>query len=246
MSHLTGLGVEPVGQDVLRHVVAAVCLAVAVLSHGAILRSARAPGFAALVPWLVVLAPTTVEVGTTVTQVLSLQNRGMDVVAVAWHLASYPTWPAVCALLAADGVRSTWRRWSAAPAVAVVAALACASWWAARSPGSVRALERLDVLRGWELGPLRAVLVAMTVCAAIVAGSRLAAADRWSLALGCSVPAVALAVLPTLLTTPQAMVPAQRWTVVLYPLAVLAAAAPAAVLARVSEIETRRSLTLRN
>ena len=139
MSHLTGLGVEPVGQDVLRHVVATVCLAVAVLSQGAVLRSARYPAFAGA--GAVAGRPGTHDGRGDHhrPQVLSLAeprhgrgHRG------AGHLASYPTWPACSPF---------WRRTASAPpggagtrlaAVAVVAALATRELVGGRrSPGGL-------------------------------------------------------------------------------------------------------------
>jgi hypothetical protein len=187
---------------------------------------------------------------------------------LVWGLASHPGWTAALALLAADGWRSTWRPSTLTVAAAVVGAVAGVTWWvsatlAAPSPtwpssgwlsGTSTWLARaagwlsgaepvaaavIEDLRGWELGPLRAVLVSMTVCAALLAGSRLPVARRWTLALGCAAPAAALAILPTLLTAHQALTPAQRWTIVLYPLAALGAAAPAAFLARASDLSER-------
>ncbi len=248
MAQLTGSGVEPDGQEVVRHVLATACLAVAVLSQGAVLRAAGYPALAGLVPWLAVLAPTTVEMTATAAELASMASGAADARTVTWTLASYPLWPAMLTLLAADGIRSIWRGWNAVAVAAVVAALATATWWVidARTeawwmpwPGALQAL------RGWELGPLRAVLVAMAVCAALVAGSRMPAAVRWSLALGSSLPAIALAVLPTLLSAPRDLAPAQRWTVVIYPLAALAAATPAALLRTANDLQGRYTPTQR-
>jgi hypothetical protein len=254
LAFVAGSGVEPVGPDVVRHVLVSACLAIAVLSHGAALRAAGYPRPAALLPWLVVLVPVTIEVSALSAELYLRSGAALDPVSartLVWGLASHPGWTAALALLAADGWRSTWRPSTLACAVTAVATLAGATWWVGTTSPSPSptwlssgvvpvAAAVIEDLRGWELGPLRAVLVAMTVCAALLAGSRLPAARRWTLALGCAAPAAALAILPTLLTAQHALTPAQRWTVVLYPLAALGAAAPAAFLALAGDLLEHR------
>jgi len=208
--------------DVLRHALTAVALAVAVLAQGAQLRAANRPALAALLPTLVVAVPLTVELTGTVRLWSSGAVNGMLNDVQVWIVdLPYPGLVAAAALLVADGVRSTWTRSTVFLTVLIVAATATA---AAARPRWV------EPVSGWDVGPLRAVVVGMTVCAAVIASCDLPVRSRWTRALGCAVPAMALAIVPTLVTTPAALDPTQRWTVVIYPLACLAAACLAVLL----------------
>jgi hypothetical protein len=224
------LGIE--ARDVLRHAVLVSALALAVLVHSAQLRAAHRHRAAAVVPWLVVTVPLAVEVTANVA--LYLTGPVVDLVPVSaamWGLAALPGWVGVVGLLAADGSRSTWTAWTlpaAACALAAVAAIA-----AARP-------DLAEPLRGWELGPLRAVVVGMILTAALVASSALPTLSRWTRAIGCSVPAAALALMPTLVTYSDSMVATQRWTVVLYPLAAVAGACLAVLFVGCDQVIGRR------
>jgi hypothetical protein len=215
-------------RDVLHHTLLVSCLAIAVLAQGAQLRAAGRPGAAALIPWLVVALPTLVEAVSATRIAL---DGAVDTPTSMWLLESpYHGLVAGVALLAADGVRSTWTPFTVGFAGTALAGTGAA---AVLDPGSVEALA------GWETPLLRAVVVGMTICSALVASSHLSIGARWGRAMGCAVPAMMVALLPTVLTAPDALVPTQRWTIVVYPLGCLAAACLAVLLVGSGEVAER-------
>jgi hypothetical protein len=217
----------PRPQDALRHALTVALLVVAVLSQGGALRAADRALAAAVVPALVVLVPILLQGIAAVRG--HLAGSPPDLV-TGWLMLAYPSVGALAALIAADGIRSVLGPPSVVPAVACVGALAAAShyWPTSFDPGSA-----------WEAAALQAVVAGMTVSSALVASSRLPASARWWRAMGCAVPAVLLAVAPTLLTAPAELVPAQRWTVVVYPLGCLAASSVAVLLVGSSELANK-------
>ncbi len=239
----TGLPAEP--GEVVRHAVITAALALAVVVQGGALRATRHPGGAAALPAVVAVLPAVVDGVSLIREWLtvSVGLQALDDLAapdpitvvelsrIGWLVAVHPGWVAVLALLGTDGLRSTWRRGPALVASAVVVAGAALAWWRP---------EAMTALRGTELGPLRAVLAGMVLCAAAVGACRLPAATRWATTVGLTVPSAALAILPTLVTAPAELSAGQRWTVVAYPLTVLAAATPAVLLMASSDLVHRR------
>ncbi|MBK8076797.1 MAG: hypothetical protein IPK24_14815 [Kineosporiaceae bacterium] len=219
-------------RDLAAHALAATCLSVAVLWHGAQLRAADRASAAALLPWLTVALPLVTDLAWTARDLsmLGLTPNRSELLAMAAH----PGWVAAATLLAADGVRSTWTE--------LTRTLAAVTLGGTMVMIAVRP-DLAEALRGWQQAPLRTVLAASTVSAALIAASQLPTGSRWPRALGCALPAMALAILPTLLTAPAALQPEQRWTVVIYPLGCLAAASLAVMFAALGELASRAATT---
>ncbi len=220
--------------SVLHHTLVVTLLAVAVLAQGAQLRAAGRPGTAALLPWLVVGMPLVVE---GVSAVRIWMDGAPGAPANLWLLESpHHALVGVGALLAADGVRSTWTPFALGFGVTALAGTGAAA---------VLQPELVEALAGWETPLIRTVVVGMTICAALVASSHLPTGTRWIRAMSCAVPAIMLALLPTVLTSPGALAPTQRWTIVIYPLGCLAAACLGVLLVGSGEaVERLRSRAL--
>lgn len=211
-------------RDLAAHALAATCLSLAVLWHSTQLRIADRASAAALLPWLTVTVPLVTDLAWTARDLnmLGLTPNRSELLAMIAH----PGWVAAATLLAADGIRSTWT--DLTRTVAGVTLGGTVVLIAVRP-------DLAEALRGWQLAPLRAVAAATTICAALIAASQLPTGSRWPRALGCSLPAIALAIVPTMLTHASALQPEQRWTVVLYPAGCLAAASLAVLFAAVGE-----------
>ncbi len=220
--------------SVLHHTLVVILLAVAVLAQGAQLRAAGRPGTAALLPWLVVGMPLVVE-GVSAARIWLAGPLGTP--GNLWLLESpYHALVGVVALLAADGVRSTWTPFALGFGVTALAGTGAAA---------VLQPDLVEALAGWETPLIRTVVVGMTICAALVASSHLPTGTRWFRAMSCALPAIMLALLPTVLTAPGALAPTQRWTIVIYPLGCLAAACLGVLLVGSGEaVERLRSRSL--
>lgn len=208
----------------IAHAVTAGCLAAAVLWQSTQLRWADRTAAAALVPWLSIAVPVVGQAAWWV----GTPGRTAD----GWlQVLSHPGWVAALTLLAADGVRSTWTRSSgllgATVVTGVLALVLARPEWATS-------------LRPEHDPVVRAVVAASIVTAAVVASCSHSTAARWARALSCALPASALAILPTLLSTPDALRLDQRWTVVLYPAGCLAAASLAVLMVGSGELVHRR------
>lgn len=249
---ITALPVEPA--ELARHLTVTALFAVAVLAQSAVLRASGHGRAAFLLPALVVGTPLLVHALPLLQAPASLGAatprpfEGLPAIpGQAVAMSVHPAWPAVVALLVAQG-RGVLRRSALVVAVGLLTVAVgraaenadLAAWHGGAPWPHLVASWRVvsNSLQGIETGLLRSALAGMVVCAAVVAASRLAAGTRWSLVVAVALPASGLALLPALAAGQGITIDHVR-AAATYPLAALAAAAPVTLLLAFSDVVER-------